>query len=99
MKFSFASRKLEKCYLDGEEAIRTFGPKVGRLFVRRMATISAANDLSDLYLFRSLRLRPLKGTREGQLAMELDRNWRLVITYNEEEKSIRIEEVTNHYDD
>lgn len=99
MKLEFASRKLERCYLDGDEATRAFGPKIGRVFLRRIATISAANDLSALYSLRSLRLHPLKGEREGQLAMDLDKSWRLAITYNEKEKSVRIEEVTNHYDD
>ncbi len=31
--------------------------------------------------------------------MDLDKSWRLTITYNHKENSIRIEEVTNHYDD
>ncbi len=99
MKFDFASRKLERCYLDGNEATRAFGPKIGRLFLRRIATISSANDLSALYSLRSLRLHPLKGERKGQFAMDLDKSWRLTITYNEKENSIRVEEVTNHYDD
>ena len=46
-----------------------------------------------------LGLHQLKGRREGQHAIDLEQQWRMMITYIEAEAKIVVIEVTNHYDD
>jgi toxin HigB-1 len=63
--------------------------------------LKAANTRADIQANRPLRLHPLRGKREGQFAIDLiKKSWRLILTFRKEEVEIvRIEEVSNHYDD
>ena len=56
--------------------------------------------MKDLAALRSLRLHPLKGTRRGRHAINLDGAWRLVVRFEGERLTIvRVEEVSKHYGD
>jgi plasmid maintenance system killer protein len=56
--------------------------------------------MADLYAIGALRLHPLTGPRQGQLAMTLKWRWRLIVTVGSDTMTVvRVEEVSKHYDD
>jgi plasmid maintenance system killer protein len=99
MEVGFATPALRKSYENQVLAARAWGTNVGRKYIQRVNLLLAARDLSDLQVPRSLHLHPLHGIHEGKLAINLDERWRLIFTYDKEEGTVRIEEVTNHYGD
>ncbi len=59
----------------------------------------AAATWNDVQGMQSLRLHRLRGQREGQWAIDLNSGWRLLVTYDEGEATVLVQEVSNHYDD
>ena len=99
MEVEFQTNRLQRCYQDFARGSKLWGPKIARVYIGRVGTILAARHIGALYTIRSLRLHPLKGRREGQLAIDLDGQWRMIITHIEAEAKVVVMEVTNHYDD
>ena len=100
MRVTFRKKKLEKCYLESQRAIREFGPEVGRRYIQRINIIKSARNVEALKQQRPLRCHPLKGKREGQWAIDLTDRYRLIFSLLGDELEIaQIEEVSNHYDD
>lgn len=100
MIVQFRTGKLEKCYLESKQAVREFGPSVGRKYIQRINIIKATNNLDDLKKLPGLRCHPLKGDRLGQYAINLTGFYRLIFTLEGDVLNIAvIEEVSKHYDD
>ena len=99
MEVFFATRNLRQCFEDYNQAERRWGRAVARKYIQRVNMILDTRDFNSLRRIRPLRLHPLSGRRTGQFAIDLNRNWRIALSYDEDGESIRILEVTNHYDD
>lgn len=99
MEISFSIRYLRQCFEDYNQAERRWGRAVTRKYIQRINLMLDTQDFNYPRRMRSLRLYPLSGQRTGQFAIYLNRNWRVILTYDEDEESIHILEVTNHYDD
>lgn len=97
MQVSFRTRKLERCFLDADRAIREWGPQVGRRYVQRIDTLLEAERRSNVQAVRAFGLHPLSGRRDGQHALRLTGQVRLILTF-ESETSIIVEEVTDYHD-
>jgi proteic killer suppression protein len=96
----FATVELEKRYRSNADARKAWGEKIARRYVQRVDALYEAETMRDLAALRSLRLHPLKGTRRGQHAINLDGAWRLVVRFEGERLTIvRVEEVSKHYGD
>lgn len=95
----FASNQLQRCFENSDEAGRAWGQDVARKYIQRLQTLQGAATLADLRAFQALRLHALKGRRAGQHAITLKGRWRLILTYLPDEQALRVEEVSNHYDD
>lgn len=78
-------------------AYREWGRDVGRLYLRRIATIRNISEFRKLFDITSLHVHPLTGDRHGLYALTLTGRWRLVLTV--EGDTAIIEEVSNHYGD
>ncbi len=63
----------------------------------RRILLLAAEAFNDLYTVRSLRLHALKGDRAGQHAIDVTSRVRLILTYQDDVRTIRVEEVSQHY--
>jgi len=94
----FEDRKLARCYEGEAEAIRAWGPVVGRRYIQRVQLLRHARALNDLAAIRALGLHPLKGGREGEWSMTLQGRWRLVFQMIDAHTAL-VREVTNHYGD
>ena len=100
MIVKFRTRKLEKCFLQSNQAVREFGDQVARKYIQRINIIKTTNSLNDLKGLPGLRCHPLKGNRAGQYAINLTGFHRLIFTLDGETLNIAmIEEVSKHYDD
>lgn len=98
MDIAYKSKKLRKQYENSKEAFRAYGDQVGRKYIDRINTIKAAKDLDALCKDPALRCHPLKGDRDGQWAVKLTGNYRLVFTLEGDTPQIvRIEEVTDYH--
>ena len=98
MHVDFASRQLERSFTDEADAIRRWGPQVGRRYIMRVRLLQEARTLDDLLAIQSLRLHPLRGERSGDRAITLQGRWRLIIE-RPDERTVTVKEVTNHYGD
>ena len=99
LDITFGSRELERCFVDSRRAFRSWGPDVARKYLARINQLYEAPTLQDVRMIRPLRLHALKGSREGQLAIMLTAQWRLIVKPGGKANSLEILEVTNHYDD
>jgi len=80
MRFAFKSPALDEMYLSGRSG--RFQPNIARAFLRVVAKIAAAVDERDLRAMNALHMEKLRGDREGQYALRLNDQWRLIITIN-----------------
>ena len=100
MEVQFRSRDLERCFLESKQAIKAFGPVVGKKYIQRIQIIQAIPNLSLLMALPSLNCHPLKGDRAGEWAINLTGFVRLIFTFVDEQlTAVQIEEVSKHYDD
>ena len=97
MEVEFGDRDLERCYAARAEAARRWGSVVGRKYGRLVDALYNALDRQELGAIRSLRLHPLKGSRDGEWAIDLHDRWRVILSF--EGETVRIREVTQHYGD
>ncbi len=99
MKVTFADRQLERCFLDERLANRTWGDSVGQRFIQRIKLLQNSSKFEDLFEAQTLRLHPLRGDRTGQWSLTLIGRWRLLFRLSDDQQSITLVEVSNHYDD
>ena len=96
MEVRFRTRSLHRRYERSAEAIRAWGPDVGRRYVQRVTALVAAERVSDLYTVRAFDFHPLSGDRQGQHAMRLTGQMRLIVTV-EGERAVIVDEVGDYH--
>ncbi len=99
MDVIFRTNQLARCYEESERAIQEWGPVVGRRYIDRINQLYQIEDLREAYNIASLRLHGLRGSRTGQLSIYLTGRWRLIVVRGDTQRSVIVEEVSNHYDD
>jgi toxin HigB-1 len=97
---TFGDDDLRRCYEDHKRATRRWGQKIARRYVDRINRLQASQTANDLRSFPELRLHPLTGDRKGQWALNLDSAWRLIVVFLDQGmKVVRVDEVSDHYED
>ena len=97
---TFRTKRLERCYVKHQVAVRDFGKDVARRYIERINIIKQTASLEELAQLRALRYHPLRGNRAGYHAVKLTGFMRLIFTLEGDALAIvRIEEVSKHYDD
>lgn len=99
MEVYFANNRLRRCFEDGRQAQREWNDAVAKKYIQRVQLILNTPSFVELRRIRSIRLHSLSGPLTGQYAMDLNRRWRIILTYDSAEESVRILEVTHHYGD
>lgn len=100
MEVTFAAKRLKDCYLNPGLAVRVFGLPLAKRYVERINLMRFTPNMHELRKLPGLRCHPLKGLREGQWAINLDRFNRLIFRVMDNRMEvIRIEEVSKHYGD
>ncbi len=81
MEVRFGTDQLRKAYEYRKVRTKAWGEVVARLYVRRVDTLYAAENMQTLRAIASLRLHALKGDRRGKHAIDLDNVYRLILTF------------------
>ena len=72
---SFKNRDTERLF--SRERVKRLGPEVQRVGLRKLRMLDAATVLEDLRIPPANRLEKLKGDREGQHSIRINRQWRI----------------------
>ena len=84
MDIAFRTRKLEKAF-NAEDALRkTYGTRIARVIMLRMAVLRAARSLALVPITPPDRRHQLTGKRDGQFAVDHVHPYRLVFEANHE---------------
>ena len=78
MEILFKTKKLQKTFNSEELLIRQYGKENGRLIMRRMMVLAAAQCLADVPRTRPERCHALLGDRKGQYAVYVKHPFRIV---------------------
>ncbi len=91
MRFRFKDKKLEALYTEEKNAHKY--PNVVDDFFEVMAIIAAALSERDLYANKGLRFEKLVGQRgkQGQRSLRLNKQWRLIVTLEEDAESFYLQ--------
>ena len=98
MEVSFASDELDR--LETDPAFSGgFPDAVVKMYRQRLQTIRSAPDERDFYALRSLHYEKLRGQRQHQRSMRLNRQWRLVLEIEDDggRKRVRIVAVEDYH--
>jgi toxin HigB-1 len=99
VNFRFHTKELERLYTE-EKGARKYPPAVVDKFFDLMAMIAAAPDEQDLRQLKSLRFKKLRGQRHNDYSMRLNKQYRLIVTFETDDKGRRIVvlEISKHYE-
>jgi proteic killer suppression protein len=91
MEISFRNAKLAKQFQEGRRLTALHGDRRARLIMRRIQELRAAPSLGDLWPPYSGpgRCHELTGDRAGQLSLDLDHPYRLILEPTHEPKPQR----------
>lgn len=89
MVIEFADSDLDRLECD-PKFTSGFAPAIVRGFRKAIQAIRAADDERDLYASRGLGFEKLKGQREHQHSMRLNKQWRLILELKDGPKKILI---------
>lgn len=81
MRFKFKKKKIEALYSEEKNSHKY--PNVVGDFFDVMSAIDAAKDERDLYALKGFHFEKLKG-REGERSLRLNRQWRLIVSLEED---------------
>ena len=79
MNIVFRTGKLEKVCNNHKRLEREYGTRMAKLIRQRLYELRSANALSDLRTVPGPRCHELKGSRAGQLSVDLDHPYRLIL--------------------
>ena len=103
MHVKFKSKKYEKFYQDDKYRRSKAGSKIcpqklAPRFVQRIDLIQEVRDLNDLKQLPGLHCHLLTGDLKGHYAVTLQGKWRLILMLEDNEQTVVVEEVSNHYE-
>jgi len=78
MDIVFRNQKIEKEFNDERALRRNRGERQAKLIMRRLAELSAADNLEVIRHLPGPRCQELKGDLSGQLSVDLDHPYRLI---------------------
>lgn len=100
MQISFRTNKLERCYTDSQQAIRTWGEDVAKKYIQRINLIKECANLQEVLRLPGFHGHPLKGKLAGKYAITIKDRHRLILKpIGKELQVVLIEEVNIHYGD
>lgn len=85
MRFRFKKKKLEELYTS-EKGVQKYPVEVIDAFFEAMAVIAAAKDERDLYALKGFHFEKLSGDRKGQNSLRLNKQFRLIVSFEKDAK-------------
>jgi toxin HigB-1 len=96
MEVEFAGADLDRLETDAKFTAG-FGTEIVRGFRKAMQSIRAADDERDLFALRGLGFEKLKGTRQHQHSVRLNKQWRLILELSGPPKRVRIMGIEDYH--
>ena len=97
MLISFRRRQLERCALNETDAIRKWGPDVGSRYPDRIAELLAVPSWEELEALHTLGLHPLTGDRQGQYAIKITGQWRIILERGDAPDEVTVLSVEDYH--
>ncbi|MFF2084904.1 type II toxin-antitoxin system RelE/ParE family toxin [Nocardia sp. NPDC058176] len=99
MRLEFAKAELRSLWMDETFRIRGLDAEVVRAFRKKVQLLRDSTSEKELRNFRSLNLEKLKGDREGQYSIRLNRQWRLILKFHtdDEGRTVLIVELCDYH--
>jgi plasmid maintenance system killer protein len=96
----FRTNALRHCYEDIKEGVRTWNEKLARAYIQRINVIYASDSIADLRRIPQFHFHALGGELKERFAINLEKKrWRIILTLEDQARTVWIEEVSNHYGD
>lgn len=86
MHVSYKDDRLRRLAEDPSYSQKRWGPEVVKAYRKKIQLIQAAVDDRDLYASRALRLEKLQGDRAGTYSIRLNKQFRLVVTFDTDQR-------------
>lgn len=99
MRFKFMRNGDNRLYTEGV-GVEAYPVEVVDAFLRRVRHIDAAKDERDLRVPKSVHYEKMKGKFLGKDSMRLNRQWRLLVSIESDDKGkyVSIHTITKHYE-
>ena len=81
MRIAFEDDDWQKLYTDPDFRLPRVGPEVTRAYRKKVGLLVAVSDQQELRNHKSLHLEKLKGSREDQHSIRLNKQWRLILRF------------------
>lgn len=82
MNIVFKNGKLAKIFNSEKELRKHYGEENGRLIIRRLSVLRAAQTLADISQLPPERRHELSGSRKGEFAIDIKNPYRLILKPN-----------------
>lgn len=82
MDIAFATRRLEKIFAHRKSLVRTYGERMAKTIMNRMAVLMNAQNLEMVPHTKPTRRHQLTGDREGDFAVDLVHPMRIIFRPN-----------------
>ena len=110
MELTYKNEKLKELCVNpkyNKELVKKYGADVAKKLPQRIKELEAFNSLNDIPTFPPFRRHKLSGNREGEFAINITNQYRLIFRQKENNiiiedlrkiKEIEIMEVSKHYE-
>ena len=110
MELTYKNEKLKELCVNpkyNKELVKKYGSDVAKKLPQRIKELEAFNSLNDIPTFPPFRRHKLSGNREGEFAINITNQYRLIFRQKDnniiiedlrEIKEIEIMEVSKHYE-
>ncbi len=86
MRIQFEDGDLRRLYEDDGFVVSELGPDLTRAFRKKLGLLVAAGSELDLRNYKALHFEKLKGSRVGQHSIRLNKQWRLILRLESDER-------------
>ena len=86
MRIQFEDGDLRRLYKDDGFVMPELGPDLTRAYRKKLGLLVAAESELDLRKYKALHFEKLKGSRVGQHSIRLNKQWRLILRLESDER-------------
>lgn len=85
MQISFTNKKLAKLLNSKKDVIKKYGPVNGKIILRQLSDMAAADTLEVLAKLPQKRIHELTGDRDEQISVDVKHPYRLILKPDDKE--------------
>ena len=97
MEVRFRNQRLKRCFENSSVAERTFGPVIGRSYIRAINELSDIDSFEMMKVLKPRRFHLLQPERHQRYAIDLTANHRLIVEATDEPDEFRVLDVEDYH--